>query len=78
MFPRLYQGGSMQISKLGPKEMSIEQRGLSLNRLRHFREAQVAALAATFDAVAVQTYSCLKVERFNPANDETLFRVAWD
>jgi hypothetical protein len=77
MWRRLHEGGSLAVIKTGPKEMLLEQRGLTLNRLRHFRERQLAAITATLDAVAAQKYSCLKVEHFNPLNDETQFRIGW-
>jgi hypothetical protein len=76
MWARLYQGGSVQVVRLGPKTQLIEQRGFPMNRFRYFRQAQVAAFAAAYEALGVEL-SCVKVERHSPARDEVAFRVAW-
>jgi hypothetical protein len=43
-WPRGFQGGSLQVAKLGPKDCEFEVRGLSLGRIPYFREAYVGLL----------------------------------
>lgn len=75
MWPRVFQGGSAQVWKLGPKEMLIEERGYSLNCFDYYRRAHLAALTATYQALGSNT----KVELmgYHPARDEMNVRVTW-
>jgi hypothetical protein len=76
MWARLYQGGSVQVVKLGPNAQLIEQRGFPMNRFRYFRQAQLAAFVAAYEALGVEL-SLIKVERYSPARDDVVFRVVW-
>jgi hypothetical protein len=76
MWPRLYQGGSVQVVKLGPKDKYVEQRGFLMNRYRHYREAQLAAFAAVYGSVGTQ-FTCLKVERASSDWDLVMYRMTW-
>jgi hypothetical protein len=76
MWPRLYQGGSVQVVKIGPKSQLLEQRGFPMNRFRYFRQAQVAAFVSAYEAIGAEL-TCVKVDRYSLARDEVVFRIMW-
>lgn len=76
MWARLYQGGSVQVVKLGPKKKLLEIKGFTLNRHRYFRHAQLAALAATYAAVGNQVDS-VKIVHYHGATDELQIGISW-
>jgi hypothetical protein len=76
IWARLYQGGSVQITRLGPREALLEQTGFVLNRYAYYREAQVRAIAAGYAAVGTR-FTRFDIERYEPSRDELEFRMAW-
>jgi hypothetical protein len=76
MWPRLYQGGSVQVVKLGPKEQLLEQRGFPMNRFRYFRLAQIKALAAAYAALGAH-FSRLELDHYDPLRDEVAYHLSW-
>jgi hypothetical protein len=76
VWPRVFQGGSAQIVRLGPKDMAVEERGFVLNRFHYYRQAHVAALRSTYSAVGTRI-TLVKVASYDPAKDEMIVRVAW-
>lgn len=54
VWKRLYQGGSVQIAKIGPTDQLIEFRGFSLNRHHYYRFANLAAVIGVHEAVGVR------------------------
>jgi hypothetical protein len=76
MWPRLYQGGSVQIVKVGPKTKVLEQRGFPMNRYAYFRHAQLGAIAAAYTALGARIAS-LQVADYDPASNEAVMRVSW-
>jgi len=76
MFARLYQGGSCQIVKLGPKDQLVEMRSFSLSRYRYYRHAQLAGMGAAYEALGVR-FETLKIASYNPAREEVTFRLTW-
>ena len=76
MWARLYQGGSVQVVRAGPKTKLLEQRGFQLSRYNYYRQAQSAALKAVHAALGTQNLET-KVESYSPARDELVIRVSW-
>jgi hypothetical protein len=76
MWPRLYQGGSVQVVKLGPKEQLLEQRGFPMNRFRYFRLAQIEALAAAYAALGAH-FSRLELESYDELREEATYLLCW-
>lgn len=76
MWPRLYQGGSVQVVKFGPKDQLLEQRGFPMNRFRYFRLAQIKALAAAYAALGAQ-FSRLEIDHYDPLRGEVVYRLCW-
>ena len=76
MWARLYQGGSVQVVKVGPHDKLLEQRGFVLSQFHYFRQAQVAALKAIHAALGTRSVET-KLESYSPARDELIVRVSW-
>ena len=76
MFPRLYQGGSCQVTKLGPKDKLIEFRSFALSRHRYYRLAQLAGIVSAYEALGVHIETA-KIASYNPTRDELAFRISW-
>jgi hypothetical protein len=76
MWSRLYQGGSVQIVKLGPKDQLFEQRGFPMNRFLYYREGQLSAIASAFAAIGVRL-STIKVESHHAGRGEISARLSW-
>lgn len=76
MWPRVFQGGSVQVVKLGPKLKLLEQRGFRLTQFQYYRQAHLAAIRASHIALGAHI-TTLKVDSYNAARDEVVVRVAW-
>lgn len=76
MWARLYQGGSVQVVKAGPRDKLLEHRGFQLSRCHYFRQAQAAALKSVHSATGSAKVET-KVESYSPARDELVVRVSW-
>ncbi|HEX4353791.1 MAG TPA: hypothetical protein VHZ95_12770 [Polyangiales bacterium] len=76
MWGRVFQGGSIQVVKLGPKLKLVETRGMRLNRYHYYRQGHLAALRATHIALGVDV-TVMRVESYDDVIDEMVVRVAW-
>lgn len=76
MWARLYQGGSAQVVKLGPKDKLVELRAFALSRYRYYRNAQLAGIGAAYEALGARVDS-LKVVNYNLSRDELTFHFSW-
>lgn len=76
MWPRLFQGGSVQTVKVGPKAKLMEERGFRLNQYHYYRQAHLAAVTATHRSLGISELQT-KVESYSPARDELVIRVSW-
>ena len=76
MRERLYNGGSGQIVKIGPKEMLVEYRGFVLSRFHYHRHAQIAVLRAAYSSVGARITQ-LKAVHYSEPRDEVTYRVCW-
>jgi hypothetical protein len=73
---RVYQGGSVQIVKLGPRDELIELRGHSLYRHPYFRFASLAAIAAAHEAVGARI-ELIRIVRYEAQTHEVVIHLAW-
>jgi hypothetical protein len=76
VWPRLYQGGSVQIVKLGPKIEQVEFRGFGLVRHRYYRHATASAMSATHAAMGALIESA-KIISYDAALGELAIRLSW-
>ena len=76
MWARLFQGGSVQVSKLGPKDQLVEERGHSLNRYHYYRQAHLAAVSAAYEALGGTTK--VSIASYDPATDDMSVRIVWN
>ena len=76
VWKRLYQGGSVQIVKLGPRDELIELRGHSLYRHPYFRFASIAAITAAHEAVGARI-EVNRIVRYDAMTHETVIHLAW-
>jgi hypothetical protein len=76
VWPRVFQGGSVQTVKVGSREVELEERGFALNRFHYYRQSHVAALRETYGAFGCRI-TLSKVMSYDPADDEMVVRVAW-
>jgi hypothetical protein len=56
LWDRMYQGGGVTVIKLGPKDLTLENHGISLAESRHFRAAYRAYWAALGQLFAKAAY----------------------
>jgi len=76
LWGRLYQGGSVELSKAGPKDALIEIRRAVLPRFDYFRAAFCGVVRAPFKLVGVRMVH-VKVERYSSSTDAFVMRAAW-
>jgi hypothetical protein len=73
---RLFQGGSIQVMKLGPRDMLFEQRAFVLPRYRYYQQAQLSAVKVGFEAVGARI-ATLKIVSYSADRDELLVHAGW-
>jgi hypothetical protein len=76
MWDRLYQGGSVQVVKMGPKHQILELRGFPMTRVAYYRHAQTAVVGAAYRGLGLRL-SRLEVVSLSVARDEMVLRVVW-
>jgi hypothetical protein len=76
MWARLYQGGSVQVVKLGPREKLIETRGFSLFRFHYYRQTSLAAIAAAYRALGADVTS-VKIASYSAKTHDMVVRTSW-
>ena len=76
MWPRHYQGGSVQAIKLGPNNLLYELCSFRLNRFRHYRVGQLAVFRAAYEAIGVQLQSA-RILSYSAPKDEVHVSVSW-
>lgn len=76
MWPRHYQGGSVQAVKLGPNNLLYELCSFRLNRFRHYRVGQLAVFRAAYEALGVHLQSA-RIASYSAAKDEVHVSVVW-
>jgi hypothetical protein len=73
---RVYDGGSSQYVKLGPKELQIENIGNPLFSLHYYRVAHLAFLRGAFSAFGVEI-KAVKPISFHKDGDRADVRISW-
>jgi hypothetical protein len=76
MWGRLYQGGSVQVVKLGAREKLLELRGFSLTRFHYFRQATLTAIGASYSALGPRMTS-VRIQSYSPKTHEMVVRSSW-
>ncbi|MFT3927488.1 MAG: hypothetical protein QM778_33450 [Myxococcales bacterium] len=76
LWDRLLQGGSIELTKVGPKDLTIEIRHASLPRYAYFRTAFCGVVRAGYKYVGVRA-AYVRVADWNEAQDRFLMRAAW-
>jgi hypothetical protein len=76
LWARLLQGGSVELSKAGPKDALIETRSAVLTRFEYFRAGFCGVVRAPFRMVGKRVVH-VRAERYNAANDSFIMRAAW-
>jgi hypothetical protein len=76
MWPRLFQGGSVQTVRIGPTAKLLEERGFRLNKFHYYRQGHVAAVLAAHRSLGTSDVQT-KVESYSPSRDELVIRVSW-
>jgi hypothetical protein len=76
MWGRLYQGGSVQFVKLGPKEQMVEVRGFPQNQFSYYRKGQLTVIATSYAALGAQITS-IKLASYSPKSGEVAIRISW-
>lgn len=77
VWARHYHGGSVQIVRLGPSQMLIQQRGFVITQFRYFRQGLLAVTRAQFEAIGLHVTS-IKIDSYSPSRDELSIYIAWD
>jgi hypothetical protein len=76
VWKRLYQGGSVQIVKLGDTDLLMDFRGFSLHRHRYYRYGCLAAIRSVHESVG-QKIKLVQIVRHDPRTHEVTVHLAW-
>jgi|SoiMethySBSTD1v2_1073268.scaffolds.fasta_scaffold02406_21 hypothetical protein len=76
VWKRVYQGGSVQITRLGPRDELIELRGHTLYRHAYYRFASLAAITAAHEAVGARI-ELNRIVRYDVMTHEIVYHLAW-
>lgn len=76
MWGRIFQGGSVQIRKVGPKDIAIEVRAAQLSQFAYFRTAFTGVVRAGFKVVGVRA-SYVKQTPWDSRLDRFAMHAAW-
>jgi hypothetical protein len=76
LWGRLFQGGSLQLTKVGPKDLLIEIAGASLPRFEYFRYGFCGVVRAGFKYVGVRM-AYVRVAQWDASRDVFVMRAAW-
>jgi hypothetical protein len=73
---RLFQGGSLQVTQVGPKDVIIELRATRLTRYVYFRAEFMGVLKVAAQVVGVRS-TYLRVHKHDPATDTFSVFGSW-
>ncbi|HEY6876619.1 MAG TPA: hypothetical protein VI299_01320 [Polyangiales bacterium] len=76
LYARLFQGGSVQLTQTGPKDVDMEIRGLPLCKFVHFRTGFTGVVRAAFIFIGVKS-NHVKQQSYNPAQNVFVMHAAW-
>lgn len=77
MWGRLYQGGSVQVVRLGDHAWRFEQRGFPMNCFAYFRHGQLAVIESAVHSLGVVVRQH-QVISYDAAIDELVMRMTWE
>jgi hypothetical protein len=73
---RLFMGGSVELKKVGPKDLQIEIRGLGLLRYAYVRSTYAGLMRAALLLFGART-AYVNVARWQPATNDLALLAAW-
>jgi hypothetical protein len=76
MWARVFQGGSVQLTQEGPKDVAVDIRGCPLTRYPYFRVAFTGVVRAAFVLSATKTYY-VKQKAYNANTQAFVMHAAW-
>jgi len=76
LWGRLFQGGSIELTKAGPKDLSIEIRGAAVLRFAYFRRAFCGVVRAGYKYVGARA-AYVQMARWDPQTLRFVMRAAW-
>lgn len=76
LWGRLLQGGSIELTKEGLKDLTIEVRAARLPQFEYFRTAFCGVVKAGFKYVGVRT-AYVRITSWDEARDRFVMRAAW-
>jgi hypothetical protein len=76
VWKRLYQGGSVQVVRLGDTEELIDFRGFSVHQHRYFRYGCVAAIRSAHEAVGLEI-EVSKIAHYDADTHDLTVHLAW-
>ena len=76
LWGRLLQGGSIELTKVGPKDLMIDIRSARLPQFEYFRTAFCGVVRAGFKYVGVSV-AYVRIARWEAAHDRFVMRAAW-
>jgi len=76
LWGRLLQGGSIEVTKVGPKDLTIDIRSAILPSFEYFRWGFCGVVRSGFKCVGVRT-SYIQIARWDAAQDRFVLRASW-
>jgi hypothetical protein len=76
LWGRLFQGGSFELTKVGPKDLTIEIRGARLSSSSYFRRGFCGVVRAGYKYVGVRA-AYVKIGGWDPRSDRFVMSAAW-
>jgi hypothetical protein len=76
LWDRLLQGGSIELTKVGPKDLTIEVSKAGLPSFSYFRTAFCGVVKAGYKYVGVRA-AYVRVTQWDPSRDRFVMRAAW-
>jgi len=76
LWGRLLQGGSIELTKVGPKDLMIDIRSARLPQFAYFRTGFCGVVKSGFKYVGVSA-AYVRVTRWEAGNDRFVMRAAW-
>lgn len=76
LWARVFQGGSVQLTLTGPKDLDIELRGLPLCRIPYFRVGFCGVVRAGIAFSGVKT-SIVRAQAYSPQSQAFVMHAAW-
>lgn len=76
LWGRLFQGGSMQMAKAGPKDIALDVKGLALVQIPYFRVGYTSIIRAALLLFGARS-AYVKITRYRAGSDELSAHASW-